>query len=213
MPIEGMKFRSSSQRIHPLGILEAGMIFPHPEGGIRLKVKSFFMNKCTSQHFILDNDYLNIYAIDINNNRDRYSTIGENKRQKFAFLLEKREITVIRQLKNVNEETIVKYQSIEAQMSSESTLEMKEDLIESLFQYREAFDSDNEPIGAIKGHEVEIPCPPLIRRPAYPDSPRAREALETHINELMKLGVLRTFGHNEEVEDITPVANTWHNSE
>ncbi|MBW0589337.1 hypothetical protein O181_129052 [Austropuccinia psidii MF-1] len=94
---------------------------------------------------------------------------------------------------------------------------MKEELIEILFQYREAFASDNEPLGAIKGHEVDImlnverPYPPLLRRPAYPASPRAREALESHINELMKLGVLRKVGHNEEVEVTTPVIITWHN--
>ncbi|MBW0554501.1 hypothetical protein O181_094216 [Austropuccinia psidii MF-1] len=88
---------------------------------------------------------------------------------------------------------------------------MKEELIEILFQYREAFVSDNEPIGAIKGHKVERPYPPLLRRQAYPASPRAREAFENHINEVMKLGVLRKFGHNEEVEVKTLVIITWHN--
>ncbi|MBW0507859.1 hypothetical protein O181_047574 [Austropuccinia psidii MF-1] len=58
---------------------------------------------------------------------------------------------------------------------------------------------------------VERPYPPLLRRPAYAASPRAREALEGHINELMKLGVLRKFGHNEEVEVTTTVIITWHN--
>ncbi|MBW0510437.1 hypothetical protein O181_050152 [Austropuccinia psidii MF-1] len=93
----------------------------------------------------------------------------------------------------------------------------EEELIEILFQYREAFASDNEPLGAIKGHQVEImlnverPYPPLLRRPAYPGSPRAREALESHIDELIKLGVLRKVGHNEEVEVETPVIITWHN--
>ncbi|MBW0589039.1 hypothetical protein O181_128754, partial [Austropuccinia psidii MF-1] len=102
-------------------------------------------------------------------------------------------------------------------MSPELTLEMKEDLIEILFQYREAFASNNEPLGAIKGHAVDImlnvqrPYPPLLRRPASPASPRAREALESHINELMKLGVLRNVSHNEEVEVTTPVIITWHN--
>ncbi|MBW0520645.1 hypothetical protein O181_060360 [Austropuccinia psidii MF-1] len=94
---------------------------------------------------------------------------------------------------------------------------MKDELIAILFQYREAFASDNEPLGAIKVHEVdimrnvEIPDPTLLRRPAYPGSPRSREALESHINELMKLGVLRKAGHNEEVEVTTPVIITWHN--
>ncbi|MBW0560080.1 hypothetical protein O181_099795 [Austropuccinia psidii MF-1] len=94
---------------------------------------------------------------------------------------------------------------------------MKEELIEILFQYREAFAPDNEPLGAIKGHELDImlnlerPYPPLLRRPACPDSPRAREALESHINELMKLGFLRKVGHNEEVIVITPVIITFNN--
>ncbi|MBW0531195.1 hypothetical protein O181_070910 [Austropuccinia psidii MF-1] len=93
---------------------------------------------------------------------------------------------------------------------------MKEELIEIFFQYREAFASDNEPLGAIKGHEVDImlhverPYPPLLRRTAYRASPRAREALEIHINELLQLGVLRKVGHNEGVEVTTPVIITWH---
>ncbi|MBW0528615.1 hypothetical protein O181_068330 [Austropuccinia psidii MF-1] len=37
----------------------------------------------------------------------------------------------------------------------------------------------------------ERPYPPLLRIQAYPASPRAREALESDINELMRLGVLR----------------------
>ncbi|MBW0541000.1 hypothetical protein O181_080715 [Austropuccinia psidii MF-1] len=93
---------------------------------------------------------------------------------------------------------------------------MKEERIDILLQYREAFASDDETLGAIKGHEVDIilnverAYPPLLRRPAYSASPRGREALESHINDLMKLGVLRKVGHNEEVEVTTPVIITWH---
>ncbi|MBW0536720.1 hypothetical protein O181_076435 [Austropuccinia psidii MF-1] len=114
------------------------------------------MNNCTSQHFIIVNDYLHIYGIDINNHKDRYFTLGENKRRKFAFPPENREITVIRQVKNVNKEVFVSDKSIEAQIIPELTPEMKEEPIEILFQYREAFASDNEPLGAIIGHEVDI---------------------------------------------------------
>ncbi|MBW0503930.1 hypothetical protein O181_043645 [Austropuccinia psidii MF-1] len=189
----------------------------HPERSIRLKVEFFVTNNCTSQHFILGNDYLHIYGIDINNHKDKYFTIGENKRQKFSPPLEKKQITVIRQVRNINKEKFVSYKLIEAQISPELTLEMKENLIEILFQNREAFASDDEPLGAIKGNEVDIilnverPYPPLLRRTAYPASLRAREALESHINILMKLGVLRNIGHNEEVEVKTPVIITFHN--
>ncbi|MBW0511320.1 hypothetical protein O181_051035 [Austropuccinia psidii MF-1] len=57
---------------------------------------------------------------------------------------------------------------------------------------------------------VERPYPPLSRRTAYPAIRRAREALETHIDELMKLGVLRNVGHNEVVEVTSPVSITWN---
>ncbi|MBW0531450.1 hypothetical protein O181_071165 [Austropuccinia psidii MF-1] len=82
---------------------------------------------------------------------------------------------------------------------------------------KNALASDNEPQGEIYYHEVDIildlerPYPPLLRRQAYPDSPRAREELETHINELMKLGVLRKAGHKEEVEITAPVIISWNN--
>ncbi|MBW0473722.1 hypothetical protein O181_013437 [Austropuccinia psidii MF-1] len=102
LPFEGIKYSSASQNMHPLRILEAAMIFSHPAGSIVLKFEFVVINNLTSQHFILGNDYLNIYGIDINNHKDRQLTIGENKMQKTAFNLEKREITVIRQVKNLN---------------------------------------------------------------------------------------------------------------
>ncbi|MBW0511404.1 hypothetical protein O181_051119 [Austropuccinia psidii MF-1] len=61
---------------------------------------------------------------------------------------------------------------------------MRNQLIDVLYPYNNAFASDNEPLGAIKGHEVDItlnidrPYPPVLRRQAYPASPRAREAME-----------------------------------
>ncbi|MBW0486579.1 hypothetical protein O181_026294 [Austropuccinia psidii MF-1] len=58
---------------------------------------------------------------------------------------------------------------------------------------------------------VERTYQPLLRIPDYPPSPRDSEALETHINELMKPGVLRNGGNNEEVEVKTPVITTWNN--
>ncbi|MBW0576582.1 hypothetical protein O181_116297 [Austropuccinia psidii MF-1] len=94
---------------------------------------------------------------------------------------------------------------------------MKEKLIDLLFKYKNAFATDKEPLGAIIGNEVDIilnvekPYPPLLRRPAYPASPRAREALEVHIKALMDLVVLRKVGNNEQLEVTTPVFITWHN--
>ncbi|MBW0501120.1 hypothetical protein O181_040835 [Austropuccinia psidii MF-1] len=104
----------------------------------------------------------------------------------------------------------------EGEFNHELTEKMKEKLIDLLFKYENAFSTDKEPLGFIIGHEVDItlnvekPYPPLLRRPAYPGIPRAREALEVQIKELMDLGVLRRVGHNEQVAVTTPVIITWH---
>ncbi|MBW0502791.1 hypothetical protein O181_042506 [Austropuccinia psidii MF-1] len=91
------------------------------------------------------------------------------------------------------------------------------ELYSLLYEHKEAFESDKEPLGEIVGHEVDIilniqrPYPPLLKRPAYPASPKSRKALEIHIQKLLDLGVIRTFGHNEEVEITTPVIVAWQN--
>ncbi|MBW0575830.1 hypothetical protein O181_115545 [Austropuccinia psidii MF-1] len=90
-------------------------------------------------------------------------------------------------------------------------------MIELLFKHKNAFATDKKPLGAIIGHEVDIifhvknPYPPLLRRPAYPASPRAREALEVNLNELIDLGVLSKVGHYEQAQVTTPVIITWNN--
>ncbi|MBW0583490.1 hypothetical protein O181_123205 [Austropuccinia psidii MF-1] len=105
----------------------------------------------------------------------------------------------------------------EAEISLHLTDKQENELSSLLYEHRGAFASDREPLGEIIGHEVDIilhikrPYPPLFSRPAYPASPKSREALETHIKELLDLGVIRKVGHNEEVEITTPVIVAWHN--
>ncbi|MBW0580187.1 hypothetical protein O181_119902 [Austropuccinia psidii MF-1] len=94
---------------------------------------------------------------------------------------------------------------------------MRHELIDVLYTYNNALASENEPLDAIEGHEVDItlnidgPYIPVLIRSASPASPRAREALEKHIQELIQLGVLRKGGHNEDVVVKTPVIISWHN--
>ncbi|MBW0549471.1 hypothetical protein O181_089186 [Austropuccinia psidii MF-1] len=203
--------------MYPLGILDTNIVFPHPAGSIRMKTEIIVMDNCTSQHIILGNDYLKIYGIDINNYKDRYFTIGENKRQKFAFSNMTKQISMISSKKDTYKDEFVANQLVEAQINPSLSPKMRNELIDVLYTYNNAFASDNEPLGAIKGHEVDItlnidrPYPPVLRRPAYPASPRAREALEKHIQELIQLVVLSKVGHNEEVEVTTPVIIAWHN--
>ncbi|MBW0549815.1 hypothetical protein O181_089530 [Austropuccinia psidii MF-1] len=102
-------------------------------------------------------------------------------------------------------------------MSLHLTDKQENELSVLLYDHKGAFSSEKEPLGKIVGHEVDIilnierPYTPLLRRPAYPASPKTREALEIHIKELLDLCVIRKVGYNEEVEITTPVIVAWHN--
>ncbi|MBW0561971.1 hypothetical protein O181_101686 [Austropuccinia psidii MF-1] len=205
LPIEGVQFSSASNNMYPLGILDTNLVFTHPAGSVRMKTEIVLMDSFTSQHIILGNDYLNIYGIEINNHRDRYFTIGENRRQKFAFSNMPKQISILPSKKYTHKEEFVANKLAEAQINLSLSPKMRHELIDVLYTYNNAFASDNEPLGAIKGHEVNItlnidrPYLPVLKITAYPASPRAREALEKHIQELIQLGVLRKVGNNEEV--------------
>ncbi|MBW0583153.1 hypothetical protein O181_122868 [Austropuccinia psidii MF-1] len=159
-----------------------------------------------------------MYGIDLNTNKDRYFTIGDNKRQKLAFLPFKRQITVNKvSTVNLELEKFKSEQLNEAEISLHLTNAQENELSSLLYNHKETFSSDKEPLGEIFGHEVDIilnierPYPPLLRGSSYPASPKSREALEIHIKELLDLGVIRKLGHNEEVEIPTPVIVAWHN--
>ncbi|MBW0511768.1 hypothetical protein O181_051483 [Austropuccinia psidii MF-1] len=209
LQIGGVQFSSTSNNMYPLGILDTNLVFLHPAGIIRMKTEIVVMENCKTQHIILGNDYFNIYGIDIKNHMDTYFTIGENKRQKFAFSNMPKQISIVSSKKDTYKEEFVGNQLVEAQINPSLSAKMGHELIDVLYTYNNAFASDNEPLGALKGHEVDInlnidrPHPPVLRRPAYPASPIDKEALERHIQELIQLGLLRKVGHNEDVSGNT----------
>ncbi|MBW0575697.1 hypothetical protein O181_115412 [Austropuccinia psidii MF-1] len=159
-----------------------------------------------------------MYGIDLHNNKDRYFIIGDNKHQKFVFLQFKRQITVNKVSPvNLELERFKSEQLNETKTSLHLADNKENELAALLYDHRGAFASEKEPLGAIIGHEVDIivnierPYPPLLIIPAYPASPKSREALEIHIKELLDLGVIRKVEHNEEVEKTTPVIVAWYN--
>ncbi|MBW0547088.1 hypothetical protein O181_086803, partial [Austropuccinia psidii MF-1] len=99
----------------------------------------------------------------------------------------------------------------DSEISLHLTCKQESELSALLYDHKEAFEADQEPLGAICFDEVDIifnierPYTPLLRRHSYPSSPQSREALEINIKELLDLGVIRKVGHNEEVEITTPV--------
>ncbi|MBW0589879.1 hypothetical protein O181_129594 [Austropuccinia psidii MF-1] len=171
LPIDGIKFNSASNPMKELGIFETNVRFPHINGNLRITVE-FVMENCSSTNFILGNDYLTMYGIDLLNNKDRYFTIGDNKHQKFAFLPFKIQTTV-NEVSPVNLE-LGKFKSEqlrEAEINLHLTDKQEYELPSFLYDHKGAFASDKEPLGAITGHEVDIilnierPYPPLLRRP------------------------------------------------
>ncbi|MBW0515373.1 hypothetical protein O181_055088 [Austropuccinia psidii MF-1] len=192
LQIDGIKFNSASDPIKSLDVFETIVIFPHINGNLRINVEFVVMESCSSTQFILGNDYLIIYGIDLHN-ISKVSTV--------SLELEK-----------------FKYEQLnEAEISLHLTDIQESELSALLYDHKEAFASDNEPLGEIFGHEADIildierPYSTLLRGPAYPASPKFREALELHIKELLDLGLIRKVGHNEEVEITTPVIMEWYN--
>ncbi|MBW0497154.1 hypothetical protein O181_036869 [Austropuccinia psidii MF-1] len=120
-----------------------------------------------------------MYGIDVHNNNNRYFTIGDNKHQKFAFLPFKRQITMNKVSPvSLELEKFKSEQLSEAEISLKLSDKHKNELSALLDDHKEAFSSEKEPLGEIIGHEVEItlnierPYPPLLRRTAYPASPK-----------------------------------------
>ncbi|MBW0555819.1 hypothetical protein O181_095534 [Austropuccinia psidii MF-1] len=183
-------------------------------------VGKYFLKTCVPnlEDQLLPIDGIKSNSANLHSNKDRSFTIGDNKHQKFAFLPFEKQITVYK-VSPVNLELQkFKFEQLrEAEISLHPTDKQENKLSSLLYDHKGAFASGKEPLGAIIGHEVDIilnierPYPPLLRRTAYPASPKTREALETHIKEIPDLGVIRKVGHNEEVEITTPVTVAWHN--
>ncbi|MBW0490996.1 hypothetical protein O181_030711 [Austropuccinia psidii MF-1] len=168
LPIDGIKFNSASNPIKELGIFETNVIFLHINGNLRIAVEFVFMENCSSTHYILGNDYLIMYGIDLHNKKDRYFTIGDNKHQKFAFLPFKRQIMVSKVAPvKLELERFKSEQLNEAEIILHLTDSQENSLPSLLYDHREAFASDKEPLEAILGNEADIilnierPYPPL----------------------------------------------------
>ncbi|MBW0468861.1 hypothetical protein O181_008576 [Austropuccinia psidii MF-1] len=81
---------------------------------------------------------------------------------------------------------------------------------------RPEFAVGEEPLGNIRGHDIELyldverPYPPILRRSTSPASLETRKKIEKQINELLDMDVIRNIGHNEIVKITTPVLITWN---
>ncbi|MBW0528669.1 hypothetical protein O181_068384 [Austropuccinia psidii MF-1] len=133
LPIEGVQFSSASNSMYSLRILDTSIVFPHPVGSVTMKTEIVVMENFTSQNIILGNDYLNIYVIDINNHKDRYFEIVENKRQTFSFSNIPKQILIVSSNKDTYKEEFLTDQLFEAKINPSLTPKRRKELINVLY--------------------------------------------------------------------------------
>ncbi|MBW0525946.1 hypothetical protein O181_065661 [Austropuccinia psidii MF-1] len=208
LPTKAKNFKHESQKMTSIGTIIKEIIIPHRKGNIRLNPKFLVLDDAHIQGFLLATDYQRMYGIDIYNSKNRHITIGTNKEKKIS--LDIYQISTHDPL----EELLNEFR--EGQLSTTLTSKQKLSLLNILRKNRPASYIGEEPLGKIKGHDIELyldveqPYPPMLRRHPYPESLETRKEIEKHINELLDIDVIRHIGHNEIVEITTPVLITWH---
>ncbi|MBW0501965.1 hypothetical protein O181_041680 [Austropuccinia psidii MF-1] len=112
--------------------------------------------------------------------KGRHITIGTNKEKKFS--------PDVYQISAHNplEELLNEFR--DGQFSITLTSKEKLSLLKILRKNRPEFSICEEPLGKIKGHDIELyldverPYPPMLRRPPYPAILETRKEIEKHIN-------------------------------
>ncbi|MBW0541641.1 hypothetical protein O181_081356 [Austropuccinia psidii MF-1] len=139
------------------------IIIPHRKGNITLNPEFVVLEDAHIQGFLLVTDYHRMYGIDIYNSKNRHITIGKNKKKKFSLDIYK--ISTHDPL----EELLNEFR--EGKFSTTLTSKQKLSLLKMLRKNRPAFSIGEEPLGKIRGHDmdlyldVERPYPPMLRRP------------------------------------------------
>ncbi|MBW0507275.1 hypothetical protein O181_046990 [Austropuccinia psidii MF-1] len=170
-----------------------------------------FSTTLTNAHIqgsLLGTEYHRMYGIDIYNSKNRHITISTNKENKFS--LDIYQMSTHDPLEELLNELR------EGQFSTSLTIKQKLSLLQVLRKKRPEFSIGEETLGKIKGYDmelyvyVEIPYPPMLRRPPYPASMEIRKKIEKHIRELLDMDVIRKIGHSGIVEVTTPVLIPWN---
>ncbi|MBW0524169.1 hypothetical protein O181_063884 [Austropuccinia psidii MF-1] len=180
LPTNAKSFKSASGKMTSIGTIIKEIIIPHRKVNIRLKPEFVVLNDAHIQAFLLGTDYQRMYGIDLYNSKNRNITIGTNQEKKFS--LDIYQISA----QDALGELLNEFR--EGQFSTTLTSKQKPSLLKMLRKNRPEFAIGEEPLAKIRGHDielyldVEIPYPPMPRRPLYPESLETRKEIEKHIN-------------------------------
>ncbi|MBW0485179.1 hypothetical protein O181_024894 [Austropuccinia psidii MF-1] len=141
-------FKSSAGKMTSIGKIIKEIIIPHMKGNIRLKPESVVLDDAHIQGLLLGTDYQRMYGIDIYNRKNSPITIGTNKEKKFS--LDIYQISAQDPL----EELLNKFR--EGQFSTTLTSKQKLSSLKMLRKNRPAFAIGEEPLGNIRGHDIEL---------------------------------------------------------
>ncbi|MBW0530866.1 hypothetical protein O181_070581 [Austropuccinia psidii MF-1] len=139
-------------------------------------------------------DYQRIYGIDIYSSKNRHITTGTNK-NKFSLY--------IYQISNQYPLEDLLNELKEEKFNSNLTSKQKLGLLKILRKNRPAFAIGGEPLGKIRGHDIELylylerPYPPILGRPPFQEGLDNRKEIEKNFNRLLDMDVIRKIGNNE----------------
>ncbi|MBW0499137.1 hypothetical protein O181_038852 [Austropuccinia psidii MF-1] len=190
LPTKAKNFKSASRKMTSIGKIIKDIIIPHKKGNIRLNPEFVVLDDAHIQGFLLGTYYQRMYGIDIYYSKNRHITIGTKKEKKFSLAIY--QVSAQDSLEELLNE--LREDQFSTALTSKQTLS----LLKMLRNNRPAFAIGEEPLGKIKGHDIELyldvkrPYPPILRRPPYPEN------------------VIRRIGHNEIVRITTPVLINWN---
>ncbi|MBW0471568.1 hypothetical protein O181_011283 [Austropuccinia psidii MF-1] len=131
-----------------IGTIFKEINIPHRQVNIRLNPEFVVFDDAHIQGFLLGKDYQRMYGIDIYNSKNRHITIGTTKEKKFS--LEIYQVSA----QDPPEELLneVRVGQFSTTLTSKQTLS----LIKMLRKNRPAFAIGEEPLGKIRGHDIEL---------------------------------------------------------
>ncbi|MBW0479647.1 hypothetical protein O181_019362 [Austropuccinia psidii MF-1] len=148
LPTKAKKFKNASGKMTTISNIIKQMIIPHRKGNTKLNPEFVVIEDSHIQGFLLGTYYQRMYGIDISNSKNRHITIGTNKEKKFS--LEIYHISFHDPL----EELLNEFR--EVQFSTTLTNKQKLSLLKILRKNRPAFAIGKEPLGKIRGHDIEL---------------------------------------------------------
>ncbi|MBW0547161.1 hypothetical protein O181_086876 [Austropuccinia psidii MF-1] len=175
-PTKGKNFKSASGKMTSIGTVIKEIIIPNRKGNIILNPEFVVLEAAHIKGFLLGTDYERLYSIDIYNSKNRHITICIDKEKKFALY--------IYQMSTHDPLVELLNAFREGQFSINLTSKQKHSLLKMLRKNRPAFGIGEEPLGKIKGHDIELyldvdrPYPPMLRRPPYSEILDTRKEIE-----------------------------------